>query len=243
MIRSALALGLLLLAVHQVRRTFLRPPSLPHVERPGGQQRPLTVPVTVESSQGCPGFQVDLPFAPHSVGPTPTPFASTTMLMAPLGGKRLELLMVEVLDPGGLSPQAALDAAGRKWRRRGARVSPSRETTFAGLPAVSMDVGLAWGKVEREYRFLKDGVMFSVGLVCKTSSLSPSTQPSLSSTAGSGQMHWRKRRGSWVNLDAGACSVIQHTQTASCFTSTPRWRMTEPLQPVLCHSEGLVTRL
>jgi hypothetical protein len=29
-----------------------------------------------------------------------------------------------------------------------------------------MDVRLARGKVEREYRFLKDGAMFSVGLVC-----------------------------------------------------------------------------
>lgn len=90
------------------------------------------------------------------------------MLMAPLGGDKLGLLMIEVLEPDSRGPQAVLDVARRRWWRRGALVGPNAVVTFAGVPAVSMDVRLARGKVEREYRFLKAGALFSVGLVCHT---------------------------------------------------------------------------
>lgn len=165
-VEVVLWLCVLLVSVPHVRRPFLRARSLPLGDRPGGSQRALTFPVAVPSSRGCPGFAVDLPCPASLVGPEPTRYASTTMLSCVLGGRRLGMLMVEVLDPDSGDPQVALDAARRTWSRRGILVGPSQVSTFAGRPAVSMDVRLHLGKVEREWRFLKDGAMFSVGLVC-----------------------------------------------------------------------------
>jgi hypothetical protein len=135
-------------------------PDAAKVDRPHGQQRPLTEESAVKTSVGT--FLIDLPQAPRYLRTSGTNQSLLTGTTSANGRATTAVLVVEWPEDG--TDTDAFLAHMRSIEPAGWTLGPTRHTRVGRYPASEADLR-SGSKVVREYRFVVNGLMLGVGIL------------------------------------------------------------------------------
>ena len=141
-------------------------PSLSHLDRPSGQQRPLVTSFVAKDPTGAASFEIDLPAAPDpiSVAAHAGSDGSVSFGTVRLGGPQFGALF---LVKGGQSWSTSARKALEKASAKSSPVGPIRRTVVGTTPAFARDFATGIGARLREFRFAHHGHIYGIGVLYK----------------------------------------------------------------------------